>query len=231
MIFTRPLIWKLGLAVAGFLIVASLCSGCRPIEVPCQKSSPLSIHLAVGTFDPLSESGPMALPPGLSLQNYPKGEAGYYILQFKGPVRNEWKTQVAAAGARLFDYVPQFAFIAKMDDRARDVIRAMEPVRWIGIYQPGYRIAPDLRACLANLTDRPVDLIISAFPGEDLSSLTSQVTRLGGDVADISRGNDRVRLTIAARRISDVSRLTGVKWIERVPEFELFHPTSERPQE
>ena len=230
MILTRPLIRKLGLAVAAGLLIGSLCGGCRRIEATCQKPSPLHIHLAVGTFDPLSESGPMALPPGVSLETYQQGEAGYYILQFKGPVLNEWKEQVVTAGARLFDYIPQFAFIAKMDDRARDVTRTMETVRWIGIYQPGYRIARDLWTSLADTTDRPVELLVSIFPGEDLSDLTSQMTRLGGKVADASEKNARVRLTISTRRIVDISRLTGVKWIERVPEIELFHPTSEGPQ-
>lgn len=231
MIPGKPHALKRGLVVAMGFFHFFYCSGCSGTEVPCQRSSHIPIHLAVGTFDPLSESGPIALPKELTLERYPEGEAGYYILQFKGPVLEKWKKRVVSAGARIFDYIPRFAFIVKMDHRSREAVRAMESIRWLGIYQPGYRIAPDLLASISEKGDGPMDVMVSVFKGEDVSGLASEIDRLGGETLEISEGNEKIRVKISLKRVTDLSRLTGVKWIERVPEFRIFPSIRGRSEE
>ena len=219
------------LVVALSLSVFACSHGSQKTTVQSQKSSYLPIRLAAGTFDPLSESDRMALPNEWTLNRYPKGEAGYYIVQFKGPVSEAWKGAVVSAGARLFDYIPQFAYIAKMTQAARGKIQVMDSVRWIGIYQPGFRVAPDLRTSVPDRGDQPVDVIVSLFPGEGSPHLLSEINRLGGEILETSKANDRLRLRIPAKRISGVSRLGGVKWIEKVPEFKLSPTPSKRSEE
>lgn len=204
-------------ATAVSILLFACSHGCQETPVRSQESGYLPIHLAVGTFDPLSEINPMALPNQWALDRYPEGEAGYYIVQFSGPVMEDWKEAVVSVGDRLFDYIPQFAFIVRMNQTARRDIEAMDPVRWIGIYQPGFRIAPDLRTSLRDRGDQPVDVIVSLFPGEEASHLASEISRLGGEILETSKANDRLRLTIPANRICDLSRLGGVKWIDKVP--------------
>ena len=224
-------------AVAAVLVVAvSLsvfaCShGSQKTTVQSQKSSYLPIHLAAGTFDPLSELDRMALPREWTLDRYPKREAGYYIVQFKGPVLEAWKGAVVSAGVGLLDYIPQFAYIAKMTQDARGKIQAMDSVRWIGIYQPGFRVAPDLRASIPGRDDQPVGVIVSLFPGEGSPHLLSEISRLDGEILETSKANDRLRLRIPAKRISGLSRLGGVKWIDKVPEFKLSPTPSKRSEE
>jgi hypothetical protein len=183
---------------------------------------PLPVHLAIGTFDPLSEAGPIELPAELTMKSYPEGESGYYILQFKGPVLEKWKEALVSAGASIFDYIPQFAFLVKMDHQAVGVVQAMDPVRWIGIYQPGYRIAPDLMAIRSKKTDQPIELIISVFRGENVLALTSEMERLGGEILEVSKGEEKIKLKIPAYRIADLSRLSGIRYVEGVPKFKLF---------
>ncbi|MBM3315589.1 hypothetical protein FJY71_07100 [candidate division WOR-3 bacterium] len=62
------------------------------------------------SFDPLTERP--ALPAGLTVAGY-GGSHGYYIIQFRGPVRSDWRQAAAAAGAELLEYVPQYAFVAR----------------------------------------------------------------------------------------------------------------------
>jgi len=220
-----------GLVAAVALFFFFFCHGCTGTEVHRQNSVPLLIHLAAGAFDPLSVSDPIVLPRELKLRKYPEGEVGYYIVQFKGPVQEKWKKAVVSAGARLFDYIPQFAFIAKMDHQTREAIRAMPSVRWIGIYQPGYRIAPDLVTSLSEKSDQPADVMVSVFKGEDVSNLVSEVNRLGGRIVKISEGSGRIRVRVFLKRIIDLARLTGVKWIERAPEMEIFPAIKRRLEE
>ncbi|HEY89404.1 MAG TPA: hypothetical protein G4N98_06690 [Thermoflexia bacterium] len=40
------------------------------------------------------------------------------------PCHNAWKTQVEAAGVHLYGYVPDYAFIARMDGATAEAIQA-----------------------------------------------------------------------------------------------------------
>ena len=213
---------KAGLSVVVSLFLLSACCGPGGTEVCRQNSNHHVIHLAVGTFDPCRESGPIALPKALRLSKYPKGERGYYIVQFRGPVLQKWKDDVVSAGALLFDYIPQFAFIARMDDTGREAVRSIPSVRWVGIYQPGYRMAPDLLNAISEKNDRPADVLVTVFPGEDVSRLVAELKSLGGEILEVSEIHNRIQVQVSVSRISEVARLTGIKWVERTPDIELF---------
>ena len=187
----------------------------------------IPIHLAMGTFDPLSHTGPPPLPYELTLKRYPEDKPGYYIVQFKGPVLKQWKEAMAAKGVTILDYIPQFAFLVRMDHQTRKAVQAIHSVRWVGIYQPGYRISPDLMKKLSEKGEQLIEVIVSIFDGEDVSSLKSKIKTLGGNIIEISPGGGKIRLAISTNEIADLVCLSGVKYVERVPEFKLS-PTSIR---
>lgn len=189
------------------------------------------IHLAIGAFDPLSQTGPVPLPHELTLESYPEDETGYYILQFKGPVLKQWKDAVAATGAVIFDYIPQFAFLVRMDHQTRKAVQAIDSVRWVGIYQPGYRIAPDLMKKLSEKGEQSIELIVSVFKGEDVSGLKSKIKSLGGKIIEISRRGEKIKLAISSNGIGNLVRLSGVRYVERVPEFKLSPTNIKRKAE
>jgi hypothetical protein len=197
-------------------------------ETGVSTKKPVLIYLAIGSFDPLVQTSPVYLSQELTLQRYPGDGTGYYILQFKGPVLQKWKEEVASAGVDIFDYIPQFAFLVKMDSLSRRRVEAMGAVRWFGIYQPGYRIAPDLLGMLSDKADRPIKVMVSVFKGEDASALRVAMERLGGENLEVSRGGERIRLLISSNRIGDLARLSGVRYIEEVPEFKLSPTNKQR---
>jgi hypothetical protein len=134
----------------------------------------------------------------------------------------KWKEEVAEAGVSIFDYIPQFAFVVKMDNQSRRAVEAMDSVRWVGIYQPGYRIAPDLMGMQSEKEGREIKIIVSVFKGEDASVLRGAMERLGGENFEVSRGGEMMRLLIPGNKIGDIARLFGVRYIERAPEYKLF---------
>ena len=219
-----------GLVAAAGLLSFLLAMGCTAAQVQSHGASYVPICLAIGTFDPISD-GPIPLPAELTLKSYPKGKTGYYIVQFKGPVLEKWKKALISAGARLLEYIPQFAFIVKMDDQSREFAENMEAIRWIGIYQPGYRIAPDLLASVSKKSNQPLDLFVSVFPGEDVSKLESEIRRLGGEIAETSERYGRIRVKIPLKSITALSRLNGIKWIEKAPELKIFPSTKRRTKD
>ncbi|RPI79438.1 MAG: hypothetical protein EHM45_02915 [Desulfobacteraceae bacterium] len=195
-------------------------------EAPYLKSTPatpqdsIPIQLAVGVFDPLSENGLPTLPPEWTLKQYPKNKPGYYILQFSGPVLQEWKDALIMAGVFFFDYIPQFAFILKMDEEALEAAQKMNSVRWIGLYQPGYRLHPSLLS-EASKKNVPIEIIVSLFEGEDIIIVRAELEKIGADILDISLQKDRIKLKTAGSKINAIAKINGVKFIELAPLYKM----------
>ena len=44
---------------------------------------------------------------------------------------------------------------------------------------------------------------------------------LGGENIEVAPGEEKIKLVISSNRIDDLARLSGVRYIEKVPEFKL----------
>src|SRR3954447_21048929 len=75
-------------------------------QVPDAQSDTL-IRLERATFDPTAGEPTLAR----SLRSAPKDGPSTYLVQFNGPVQEAWKAAAAQAGAHLYGYVPDHAFI------------------------------------------------------------------------------------------------------------------------
>src|SRR4030095_62939 len=133
---------KRGLSV---YIAAAALAASVSLVVSAQQGPPSAapIRLKAATFTPARGERP-DIPPGLTIASYAAGERGYFIVQFAGPVMDAWKAQVAAAGAELLDYVPDFAFKARMTPDAADRGAALDSVAWVGVFHPAYKMDPTL---------------------------------------------------------------------------------------
>jgi hypothetical protein len=148
---------------------------------------------------------------------------GYYIVQFDGPILTGWKTALLAAGAQLFDYIPDFGFVVKMDTEARAAIEALPHVRWVGLYQPGFRLAPSLFDGVLPAKAMPGQLIVVVFSGEDLNAIVTQLEALGGEVLDLSQTSwkSKIKLAINPTHALQIATIDGVRWVEPAPVFKL----------
>ena len=93
------------------LVIAVLASGAASSAA---QPEPAAIRLQAATFAP--GAGEKAdIPPGLTISGYAQGQRGYYLVQFAGPVQSPWKEAATAAGAELLEYIPDYAFKARMN--------------------------------------------------------------------------------------------------------------------
>lgn len=187
-------------------------------------SGPL-ICLALGCFDPLSESlsdpaSSFTLP---LMQQQALPTDGYYLVQFKGPIEPTWREALVRVGARILAYIPHFAFIVKMDAATKASVEGMEAVRWVGPYWPAYRVSPHLVGLRATESAIPVRLTVVVFQGEDLGLIVGQLRGLGGTVLEAaqSRWEGKIQIQIASPRVSAIARIPGVEWVEPSPQWEL----------
>ena len=169
----------LALLVAAIIVILVV-----PGVTQAKTTNSPQIHLQYASFDPLSAEPYIPSEQRMSVASL---EAATYLLQFSGPVREEWKAAVTQAGVSLYDYVPDYAFIARMDDAVASKVQDLPYVRWIGLYHPAYRLSPALeRTSFTTSSAEPVLLNVQTLPDVDLVGLSAQVKFMGGDVVSTS---------------------------------------------
>jgi len=57
------------------------------------------------------------IPANLKRENYLRGH-GQYLVKLIGPIKQEWKRTLEENGVRIYGYIPNYAFIVEMDDKA-----------------------------------------------------------------------------------------------------------------
>ena len=95
---------------------------------------PFAIRLQTVTFDPMV--GEPDIPAEQRLSGKADDDPTTYLVQFTGPVQNEWKVAVEQTNARLYGYIPNYTFIARMDLNTAERVQALSFVRWVGLYHP-----------------------------------------------------------------------------------------------
>lgn len=201
------------------LIVVLLAT---PTLLAAPAAAPVPIRLAAGSFDPLVESAESLLPATLRAAPSRPETPRYFLVQFAGPIHEADKAAARTVGATLLDYIPDFTFVARMTAKEAEQVAALPQVRWVGDYQPGFRLAPDLvdRFLRAGpglaVADEPLDLYVTLFPGEDLAAARAALTALGAAVTEQSETVWGAKLVLRAdaARLADIAALDGISWIE-----------------
>ena len=210
--------WRVLLILAGLILVTT-----QGISLAASPEAPL-IYLQYAQFDPLKAEPNIPEP---QLTQIESGSPGTYLLQFSGPVQDQWKTAVEAEGVHLYSYVPDYAFIARMDGSVAQAVKTLPFVRWVGPFYPAYRLAASLQP--QELKDAaPEQLLhlqVQTLPDFDLGVLASQVSSWGGliDATTQSEINGYLRLSLPQGRLADLAALDGVLWVEPVLERQLFN--------
>ena len=171
------------------------------------------IHLRTVTIN-TSQKAP-DVSHGLRLMGLSSGDQAYYIVQFTGPIKEEWKNKVKDVGGEFFDYLPNNAFIVKMDGDILDKVKGSREIKWIGLYQPDYKVNPQLTAKAQEL-EEAITVTVQTFEAEEIELVLNALQGLGGEIV-ASSGNKwggMIRVRIAPSMISQIINLPSVKWVE-----------------
>ncbi|MDF1533344.1 MAG: PGF-pre-PGF domain-containing protein, partial [Methanosarcinaceae archaeon] len=187
-----------------------------------------AILLKNAVFD-TSKQSVVPVNAELATTQYSTDTEKYYILQFKGNVLEEWKQAVKNTGAVFFDYVPNNAFIVRMNSSVKSQVETMDVVQWIGSYQPAYKISPVFSASsisattttTINLDDDVSEIIVMLFDSKHNAQVTSKIKELGGEIVDNS--GDIMRVRIGTSKLSDIADMNGVSWIEKYVQPVIFN--------
>lgn len=159
-------------------------------------------------------------PPSKDQVEYYEPE--YYIVQFKGSVKDEWKNEITSFGAEITNsYIPNYAFITKMNGPTKEKVEELSFVNWVGIYQPAFKIPPELlNQSLVN-KDEPTQLAIKVFDEENCNIIaTKLVSDYGITLIDIVQeiGYGYIYIEVQSPQVIKVvkviANISFVEWVE-----------------
>ncbi len=173
-------------------------------QAPAQSNAP--IRLQAATFVPGRGEAP-AIPPGLTIAGYAESQRGYYLVQFRGPVEEQWRSDAAALGVELLEYVPDYAFKARMTPaQARELAKLAE-VNWIGLYHPAYKLS-------ARITRGGQRLYrVRLEQGSNYDNALGEITSAVG-AAPIRHERGMAVVLADSARLDALARVLDVAWIE-----------------
>ena len=195
-------------------------AGDRMNPVLPQPDAETPIHLRAGSFDPLA--GEPDVPPGMR-RLLATGRAGLRLVQFPGPIQDEWYTAMEKAGLEVVTYIPDYAYLVWGDEAAVERLADAVPLRWAGLYHPYYALHPAL-ADPQELPDE-VDVIVQVYAhagaGETVQAILDRArTVLRPPYPVLVYTNLGVR--VAAADLPGLASLPDVVNVEPYPRYRLL---------
>ncbi|MFE1625367.1 S8 family serine peptidase [Brevibacillus reuszeri] len=161
----------------------------------------------------------------IDLDSSIKSRSELVIIQFIGPIQDNWIEEVEKWGAMLGDYIPDYAFIAKLaDPKIRKQIEKLTYVEGVVPFQPVTKVAPALRSALGK--NRSVDIAVVGF--DQQVNMRRTVTDLvpEEEIEAIQTMEDASHITIAtmnAQSLQEVILSEDVIAVIPVPENKLHN--------
>jgi len=170
------------------------------------------IMLRYSVFDPLVSTP--AIPEALSGND--DGRKGVYIVQFKTQAIDGYTRSIESLGGKVFMYVPEYAYIVQMDNAAKAKIENLPFVRWVGNYEPAYKIDPDLIESSLSGSKKLVRYNIMMLErGSNMQDSTgSLIEQIGGKVHTKIPEGYRIEATLDSEQLTKVAHSNDVLFID-----------------
>jgi hypothetical protein len=198
------------LVAAVTLAMLLLTSGIG-LASPAATSQSAAIKLKAATFTPGRGEKP-ALRAGLAAAAAVEGKNAYYLVQFSGPVEQAWKDQVAATGAELLDYVPDFTFKVRATPAIARQIEQLSNVAYVGQFHPAYKLSPELKRDGVNIFKVRIER------GADAAAAAAAIKQSGVQV--LGRDKDIVLIAADGAKLDAIAQVLDVAWVQNFVVFE-----------
>jgi hypothetical protein len=160
------------------------------------------IMLRIGNFDPAQ--GTLPLPRNLRAKQT-SGPA-YYIVQFKSAIQESDKAGLSRRNLESLGYLPENAYILRLDGTLKDDLAKWNRVSWIGRFEPGYKLSPDLgkrsytsenRSHMASLG--VLQFGVTLHDGADSADAVQAAKNAGLEILEVSKMGPRFGILVQGR--------------------------------
>ena len=182
---------------------------------PSVEQNEMQLYLHYAVFDPL-KSKPQT-PAGLSAST----NNCLFIVQLTSTPDDVARRFLWKQGATLWRYLPENAYLIEMQAACLASVRASSFVRWIGPYEPAYRIEPALRTemekgSISSSQGLPCNVQVLQKGAKMLRDVAGLIERTGGTVQVLPDEGCRLVATMTPAQITEAARCNAVCYIERV---------------
>ncbi len=208
----------------------SVLSALRARGVSVQPEDPFALRINGYAFDTRTS---VEVPTLLAAEPALEGR-GYYLVQFVGPVKEEWRRSLEGMGAEVLAYIPHNAYLIRGPPSLMGAIFSLPEVQWTGDFHPAFKISPDL----AEVTG-PVDVKIIVHDGEPVGSVVAALNKMGlGVVGRFAPGVGiqawgtydgfgLVKARVDPSFLVPLARLPAVRFLEPQYEMQYFHQSAQ----
>ncbi len=144
--------------------------------------------------------------------------SGLFLLQFNGPLEPAQRATLKSSGVELIKYVPDDAFIAKLEKVSPATVSALSFVRWVGPYKTEHKIHPQLAslAKVAAQSNATVSVNILLSPNASAAEIAAVRGHLGTLHHESHlRQGVIVRGELSPGQLDALAQSGSVLWIER----------------
>lgn len=160
-----------------------------------------TLHLKSGTID-TAETIRDVMPTTAALLG-----KGHYLVAFKGPVTEADKQALKNAGAEILEYIPDFAFLVRIEHSKASTLRKLERVDWVGTFKAEYKSALKL-----DNDEQKRHYTVVLFPGQDVGHVISRIRMAGAK--PIEHHGSVLRVLATRNQLAELAKLDAVSWIE-----------------
>ncbi|HZH35125.1 MAG TPA: S8 family serine peptidase, partial [Pyrinomonadaceae bacterium] len=179
------------------------------------------LMLRYASFDPLV-SAPET-PSALSAKT--DGGENTYIVQFVTQPLEEYRAAIKNLGGKNYIYLPNHAQLVKMDAATKANVEALPFVRWVGHYQPAYKLEEFLLDSLSRNSLQPARYNVMVLErGKTMQDeLAANIRALGGKVDLTIPEGFRMEVTLSPDQLVAVANDSDVLFIDRwsAPEADM----------
>lgn len=169
----------------------------------------IEMDLKYAKFDPLVGLPPVPVSMRADVTNR------MFIVQFANSPTESDRAAIEAVGGKVGNYLPHNAYLVEMSQEAAIALTATGVARWIGAYEPAYRIEPETRALLQAGQLGTRDYYIQVVSPEDKAKVAAGVLAVGGIVVDNPPQGILMQVTLTPEQVLEVARLNGVVYFDR----------------
>jgi hypothetical protein len=218
----REMMKKILIFAAAMLAVGFAASSADVYQMPGSGTIHQFAPAPLGNADLICFSNGITIDvkAGEPALDYTVEKSEYHIVHFKGPIYQQYKEQLEAAGARVCSYLPNYAFIVRMDDAAGARVAALDFIDWIGIYQPSYKLSGQDE--FKNLSGtRVVTILLYADAGfENVTGFLRAHNAVIRDVAE-SKWDKLINAEVDLALVPELAKFEEVSWIEPWHKMEI----------
>jgi serine protease AprX len=169
------------------------------------------LGLRYARFDPLK--GEPSVDPLLTAN----GDTHLFIVQFVTQPLQEYRDAITALGGIIRHYIAQYAHLVEMSDSVKAQVEALPYVRWVGYYQPAYRLEEFM---VNNLHDAdhmyPLQRYnIQVLAVEQKQVVANRIKALGGIVNTPDAGKFLIEATLTPSQLFAVVHWNEVLFVDR----------------